>query len=316
MIHPSLHDLFSQVQKSSDKWSLYLNLYEEWFAALRGRPVSILEIGVQNGGFTSLLADYFNQAERIVGCDINEECGKLVFSDPRISMVIGDASDVGTYEQIKAQSNQFDIVIDDGSHTSKDIVTAFCRYFPLLKDDGLFIVEDLHCSYWIQFEGGLAYQYSSMSFLKLLADVVNYEHWGVPQPRTRLLEQICAYHGCAISEDELSKVFSVTFANSMCIVKKKAANQVLLGERLVTGSEAAVANNAPFSHSETLRFDQRGNPYSDLDLIGNKNVFGLFAELMTNCGPGIAEVKREIAELKEGRSLLHWIRKFFKAEFR
>ena len=338
MSQPSLHELFSRVQKSSDKWALYLDLYEEWFATIRDRPVSILEIGIQNGGFTSVLAEYFRQAERIVGCDINEKCSELVFSDPRISVVIGDASDVGTYERIKAQSGQFDIVIDDGSHTSKDIVTAFCHYFPLLKDDGLFIAEDLHCSYWIQYEGGLAHQYSSMSFFKLLADVVNYEHWGVPQSRSRLLEQICAHHGCEIPEQELGKVFSVTFVNSMCLVKKKAAKQVMLGERLVTGSDAAVVNNAPFNHTEALRFDQRGNPYSDLGLIGNKHVFGLFEELMAQCGPGMAEVKRELAELKEELmaqcgpgmaevkrelaelkeelSWLRWIRKFFKAASR
>ena len=301
----SLRELFSRLDKSSDKWASYLEVYEEFFAAFRNKPVSILEIGIQNGGFTSAIAEYFDQAERIVGCDIDERCSDLVFSDERISIVIGDASDVGTLERIKDKQGQFDIVIDDGSHTSKDIVAAFCHFFPLLREEGLFFAEDLHCSYWIQFEGGLANNYSSMSFFKLLADIINHEHWGVPQLRSRLVEKICAHHGCEISEEELSKIFSVTFINSLVVVKKKEPQKVLLGKRLIVGKVANVVDNYEYKNSAAISCDQKGNPYSDLDLISNKNFFGLQEQVLIE----LKEIKRELIELKEN---LSWVRRIHK----
>jgi hypothetical protein len=43
---------------------------------------------------------------------------------------------------------------------------------------GIYIVEDLCCSYWQDFEGGLNDEASSMAFFKSLVDVINHEHWG------------------------------------------------------------------------------------------------------------------------------------------
>jgi SAM-dependent methyltransferase len=295
MTQPLLRELFANVRKSSDKWALYLDVYKDLFAPFRERPISILEIGIQNGGFTEVLAAYFGSAVKIVGCDIDEKCGSLVFSDPRISVVIGDATDAGTASRIKEISDSFDIVIDDGSHKSKDIVAAFCHYFPLLREGGVFIAEDLHCSYWHEYEGGLAQQFSSMSFFKLLGDIVNYEHWGLSYPRTRLLSDMFHHHGYEIGDDVLETVFSVTFCNSMSIVWKKAAPAVLLGERVISGSEFAVADNAPHNHSHATRNDQQGNPFSDLDLITNKHVFGLFVALL-NANSKLSAEHAKLAE--------------------
>ena len=280
MSRPWLTDIFSGLEKSSDKWALYLRVYESLFAPFRDRALSILEIGVQNGGFTEVLAAYFSNAECIVGCDIDEKCGLLEFSDPRISLVVGDASDSATIGRVAEISDSFGIVIDDGSHTSKDIIATFCRVFPMLREDGVYVVEDVHCSYWFDYEGGVAHPYSSMSFFKLLTDVVNYEHWGVEQPRGRLVSDLLAHHGCEIEESELGKILSVEFLNSMIVVRKMSEKEVLLGERLVTGKSASVADNYPYNHTEAMKNDQSGNPFSDLELIGNKHVFNLFVRLM------------------------------------
>ncbi|AVA25736.1 class I SAM-dependent methyltransferase [Rhizobium sp. NXC24] len=302
MKHASLQHFFSNVEKSSDKWALYLETYESLFASFRDRPISILEIGIQNGGFTETLAAYFPNATRIVGCDIDEKCGQLVFSDPRISVIVGDASNSETAARINGLSDHFDIIIDDGSHTSKDIVAAFCHYFPKLREEGVFIAEDLHCSYWYEYEGGLAHPFSSMSFFKLLTDVINFEHWGVPQSRQRLLMEVLDHHGFAVDEDELAKISSVEFFNSVSIVRKRAAASAMLGKRLVSGREFSVADNAPYNLSDAFRNDQRGNPFSDLDLISNKHVFGILAGLFSNQEVNKSEqieVKRKLDSLKE-----------------
>ena len=41
----------------------------------------------------------------------------------------------------------YDVVIDDASHNTNDIVAAFAANLPLLRPGGLWIIEDLHASW-------------------------------------------------------------------------------------------------------------------------------------------------------------------------
>lgn len=50
----------------SDKWDIYLSEYERLFNRLRSEPVSVLEIGVQNGGSVEIWSKYFPNATSII----------------------------------------------------------------------------------------------------------------------------------------------------------------------------------------------------------------------------------------------------------
>lgn len=193
--------------KVSDKWSSYLRAYDRLFAEYRQRPVRLLEIGVQNGGSLEIWSRYFPKAQSIVGCDINPDCAKLNYEDNRIAVVIGDANFDSTEEAILAHAAALDIIIDDGSHLSSDIIKSFARYFPHLEYGGIFIIEDLHCSYWHESEGGLYYPFSSITFFKRLSDTINHEHWGIDKPRREILSGFFAKYGFHLSE-EGSKPFT------------------------------------------------------------------------------------------------------------
>jgi O-antigen biosynthesis protein len=237
MIKRTLHELYANhTGKMSDKWSLYLDEYDRLFASMSDRPVRLLEIGVQNGGSLDIWSQFFPKAEAIVGCDINSDCGNLTYDDPRIGIIVGDANDTQIQQLILQRSGQFDIVIDDGSHLSSDIIKTFALYFPCLAEGGTFIAEDLHCSYWNRFEGGLYYPYSSIMFFKRLADVINHEHWGVPKARSEILRGIFGKYGCEMAEETLALVHSIEFINSMCVVRKSAAAKNGLGQRVISGS--------------------------------------------------------------------------------
>src|SRR5690554_3569513 len=132
MTEPSLSDLYARhVGKQSDKWSGYLPVYDRLFSPFRHERVRLLEIGVQNGGSLEIWARYFADAAKLVGCDIEPACAGLRFEDPRIAVVVGDANSDAAFARITQISDGFDIVIDDGSHHSGDIVRSFARYFPL-----------------------------------------------------------------------------------------------------------------------------------------------------------------------------------------
>ena len=157
----------------SDKWTGSLRQYERIFQSLRDDPVRLLEIGVQNGGSLKLWSQYFSKGQVFVGCDIDPGCSLLAYDDARIRVIVTDAAAPVALTQVMEQSGQFDIIIDDGSHRSGDIIRSFLQFFPTLSEQGIYVIEDLHCSYWPAFEGGLRYAASSLAFFRALTDIIN-----------------------------------------------------------------------------------------------------------------------------------------------
>jgi len=165
----------------------YARHYQQHFAARRHLPLRILEIGV--GGLEDLRAGgeslrmwkaYFRRA-RIVGIDIYD---KTCHDEPRITTVLGSQVDEALLRRVHAEHGPFDIIIDDGSHFVEHVLTTFRIMFPLLADDGIYVVEDTQTSYWpeargIPFGGAtdLADPRTSMNFLKSLVDGLNYEEF-------------------------------------------------------------------------------------------------------------------------------------------
>jgi glycosyltransferase involved in cell wall biosynthesis len=257
----TLHQLFAEhTGKVSDRWSLYLTEYDRLFDDYRDKPVRLLEIGIQNGGSLELWSKYFSNASVLIGCDINPDCARLSYDDPRIGVIVGDVNAPDVRERVFQRSPQFDIIIDDGSHLSSDIIKSFALYFPRVVEGGVFIAEDLHCSYWDKFEGGLFDPYSSISFFKRLADVINHEHWGIPKARADILRGIFTKYDCEVDEEALSQVHSVEFINSMCVVRKATAADNGLGRRVIAGSMELVFPG--LRKVPNPIFDQSSNPWT------------------------------------------------------
>lgn len=237
----SLQELYAQHDgRVSQRWSSYLTTLERTLSSRRHESVRMLEIGVQNGGSLEIWARYLRDANVLVGCDIDEACGLLTFDDPRIHVVVGDVTDPSVRSTIAQHSQQFDVIIDDGSHRSPDIITAFVTMFPLLAAGGVYIVEDLHCSYYASFGGGLFAQRSAMSFLKRLVDVVNEAHWGLDLTPADVLEPLV---DGALPEEFLAAIPSIAgleFVDSMCIIRRDDGAVPRLGTRVVTGTVADV----------------------------------------------------------------------------
>ena len=261
----SLQALYEQHQgKVSDKWSLYLSEYDRLLAEYREQPVRLLEIGVQNGGSLEIWSRYFINARKIVGCDIDPECGRLRYADQRVAVVVGDANSHATEGLIASICPAFDLIVDDGSHRSGDIVRSFVRYFARLADDGLYIVEDIHCSYWAHFKGGLHDPASSMAFFRRLTDVINHEHWGIPALRRSVLDLFAREYDVDIDEAQLRHIHSIEFVNSFCVIRKRAPAANLLGERIVAGNDDAVVRRSAglLGSPHPPAADETDNPWS------------------------------------------------------
>lgn len=269
MIEKSLQQLYELHKgKVSDKWSIYLAEYNRIFSSHRGGEVRLLEIGIQNGGSLEIWSEFFPRALKIVGCDINPDCAKLSYTDSRISVIVGDANTDDVERRISAISSEFELVVDDGSHTSGDIVRSFARYFPRVTDGGIFVAEDLHCSYWTGFDGGLFHPASSIAFFKRLADIISHEHWGVPAKRKDVLASFMRKYEFEIDEEVLSHIHSIEFVNSLCVVRKATPSQNELGVRFIAGTEELVVGGHKGLHQMRQgSIDESGNKWAQSDRL-------------------------------------------------
>jgi hypothetical protein len=249
--------------KVSLKWMSYLDEYHRLFDSLRTQPITLLELGVQNGGSLEIWAKYFPLASKLIGCDIDAKCGLLDFEDARIEIVVGDANKKSTVENVKSLSSTFDLILDDASHCSGDIIQSFIHYFPLLKDNGIFVVEDLHCSYWQTHEGGLYDPYSSMAFFKRLSDMINQDHWGIDKSFLDILSGFVNHYQLQINKKFFENIHSIEFVNSICIIKKGYNG---LGSLFVAGQEESVVAghlDMHMSSCDTMNIPQVHNTWTN-----------------------------------------------------
>lgn len=252
--------------KLSCKWSSYIEKYEELFLKYKEKKVNILEIGVQNGGTLEIYSKYFKECQNIIGVDINPKCQNLKYSDDRIKVIIGNINDNEIKEQI-LNLPKFDIIIDDGSHSSQDIIKTFILYYNHLNDDGIYIVEDLHCSYWKEHTGGLFFPISSISFFKKIVDIINFEHWGIKKNTDWFLKPFSYNYKIELNHVNFETINSIEFINSMCVLRK---NKNKLGEVVKKGKISEIAPEIANMSSDDFQISktfQEKNTWSNVKIL-------------------------------------------------
>jgi hypothetical protein len=284
----------------SDKWEANLKRYEALFAPLRGEPIRFLEVGVQNGGSLEIWARFFAAAKVIVGCDVDPRCAALAFADSRIRLAIGDILCEETLSRILTASGEFDVIIDDGSHRPNDVAGTFCSLFPALADGGFYVIEDLHCSYWGEFQGGLFAPHSAMSFLKGLCDVVNYPHWGIPGAAGLALNEAFREHAARLPPEQLEHIHSIEFTNSLCIIRKDRPDRNALGRRIIAGSRADVFPVLKLSAEKSVAPDQALNPWSKPPRPAAEGQGAEAVTVSERCPREVDALEAQIAEMRAG----------------
>jgi len=123
----------------------YLDIYEKYFSQIRNNPIKLLEIGINAGASLRTWKEYFKYGE-VFGIDIDPNCKN--HKENRINIKIGNQDDVNFLSNCFREVDEFDIIIDDGSHINKHMITSFDYLFNnRLKSKGIYIIEDLSCSY-------------------------------------------------------------------------------------------------------------------------------------------------------------------------
>lgn len=118
----------------------YLDLYEDYLNKL-DKVKNVLEIGVRTGASLRMWAEFFPDA-RIDGIDINPDCKR--HETDRIKIHIGDQTDAALYEDL---NDVYDLIVDDGSHVNAWTAATFNQLWSRLRENGIYILEDMQCSY-------------------------------------------------------------------------------------------------------------------------------------------------------------------------
>lgn len=200
------------VMHGTDKFGehFYTPHYHRSFAAIRDRPITLLEAGIggygdpeAGGESLAMWRDYFPNG-RIVGIDI---ALKRLDLGPRVAIRQGSMADAGFVASLNAEFGPFDIVIDDGSHVSDDTIRFFEAGFPCVRDGGVFAIEDTQTSYWPAFGGSLSpHRRTTMNVVKALIDEVDHAERmlapGSPEPHpfAAAIRAIHRFHNLVLIE--------------------------------------------------------------------------------------------------------------------
>lgn len=157
-----------------DKWIHYFEVYDRHFSKYRGKEIVILEIGVSQGGSLQMWKEYFGDKAKIYGIDINPKC--KAFEEENIEIFIGSQSDRKFLREIKEKIPMVDIFIDDGGHTMEQQIVSYEELFDKVKDDGVYLCEDLHTSYWLEYGGGHKRNGSFIEYSKNFIDFLHGYH--------------------------------------------------------------------------------------------------------------------------------------------
>lgn len=207
-----LYDIFNNLEKSCMKWDNYFDVYEDYLPKYIGKNAKLLEIGVAKGGSLEMWAKYLENPE-IYGIDLYDKITELKYDYPNIHLTVGDQGSASFWNDYLSKHTGFDIIIDDGSHKQMDQTYTLLRLFTHLNYGGIYVIEDTHTSYWEKkfdsfYGGGFKKPGTLIENVKDFADLLHVQFIDEGMLEPILLEFF-------------KDLYSVTFYNSMVVLKKK-----------------------------------------------------------------------------------------------
>lgn len=202
---------FFEEHKRIMKCSNYFEAYERHFKKYRNKKINILEIGVCDGGSLQMWKHYFGDQANIYGIDLDPRCKEC--EEEGIKIFIGDQSDRLFLNQIKREIGHVDILIDDGGHEMEQQKIAFQELFDFVAEDGMYLCEDLHSSYWPNLGGSYRSKGTFVEYSKSMIDAINAYHSEsanlVPDKYTETIKSITYYEGMVFFEKKPLQCFSM-----------------------------------------------------------------------------------------------------------
>ena len=107
-----------------------------------------------------------------------------------------------------------DVVLDDGSHNMNDIRASIETLFPQLSENGIYLIEDLHTSYWEMFGGGYNSEENFFNYVRELVDDMHRWYHTAGSKHSKISDHCCSIHIhdsiCVLEKSRVERpVFSI-----------------------------------------------------------------------------------------------------------
>jgi spermidine synthase len=172
----SFYDICNSAGTDKVQYHGYHYFYPRFLESFREESFRMLEIGYGDGESAKAWLEYFPNAEIMV-MDID-----VTRIDGRLKVMKADQSNISDLQTVAGFIKKAKFIIDDGSHHPVHQLETFEYFFRnLLEPGGVYIIEDIECSYWNPKETIYGYQvgyFSLMDHLKNYVDIINHEYTG------------------------------------------------------------------------------------------------------------------------------------------
>jgi len=203
----SSFESFKRSPFSSTKHSTYFEVYDKVFDQYVGEKITLVEVGVLNGGSLFMWRDFFGDQARIIGIDLNPAAKR--WEKEGFEIFIGSQSDLDFWKNFIEAVGKIDILLDDGGHTYEQQIVTVESILPAINDGGLIVVEDTHTSYLDEF--GSSSNKTFIAYAKNIVDGVNYR-FGLLSERKpeRTIYSVAFYESFVVFEVSRKKASRVS----------------------------------------------------------------------------------------------------------
>lgn len=199
---------YNKPHRKAGKYLHYFEIYERYFEKYRNTECVIVEIGICRGGSLQMWKNYFGDKAQIIGIDIEESTKQ--YEEEQITVEIGSQSDREFWRKFKEKYPKVDILIDDGGHTMEQQIITFEEMFDYVTEEGIYLCEDLHTSYWESYGGGYKNPASFIEYSKNFVDYIN------------------AWYNEEISENKYTRaMYSLHYYDSVLVIEKRRMNRAV-----------------------------------------------------------------------------------------
>jgi hypothetical protein len=175
----------------------YHEIYPNIFEKFLDKKINLFEIGIDQGKSLKVWKEFSTNCN-VFGMDIGVE-----INNDDVKIIKGDQSNINDLYRVLSEIPKCDIIIDDGSHVPEHQLKTFYFLFEhLLKNGGVYVIEDVECSYWKPSETIYGYETGYLN-------IVDYF--------TKLNHQVNSKYN-SISND--LNIHKITYASNCIIIEK------------------------------------------------------------------------------------------------
>lgn len=238
----SMKKTYKEIFYSKRKYPCLKNEnYFEVFDLLAGHlydsKITYLELGVADGGSLEIIRKLFHKESTIIGVDLYEDKSFLKEDNTANHIIFGNQTSQETKNKLISitANSGIDIIVDDGSHISEDMILSFINLFPLLNENGIYIIEDLNIINSLKHYKSF-YGINIFDYMKGLSENLNNPFRDTSliksrykEPRETRKPLVIKNKGGLLKNDDIVKqIFSIQWFENMIAITKKTKPEPLI----------------------------------------------------------------------------------------